>query len=401
MAIVALLWLLLLPALLASLYLAVLAVAAKRPADVPAAENVRFEIVVPAHDEEAGIARTVRSLLAIDWPRSRFGVTVVADNCSDATASRAREAGAFVLERNDPARRGKGYALAHAFAHGTSTGFADAFVVVDADTVASPRLLAAFAARLGSGEAAVQARYGVLNPHASWRTGLMALAFALVNDVRSLGRERLRLSCGLRGNGMCFSVRALDRVPYDAFSIVEDAEYGIRLGEAGIRVAYAGEVAVLGEMVSTERAARSQRRRWEAGRRALRRERGGALLREALRRRSLVLLDLALDLSVPTLSSLLVWSSAATAAAGGYALHRDEMITPVWGGLLTLALLGVYVMRGWAASGLGAAPLRWIPFVPVYVLWKLGLRIGTGRHAPTEFVRTTREGAADPEARDA
>ena len=98
---------------------------------------------------------------------------------------------------------------------------------MDADTLVSPNLLRAFAARLDAGAAAVQARYGVRNPDASWRTRLMAIAFALFHDLRSLGRERLGLSAGLRGNGMCFSTRLLREVPHQAFSVVEDLEYGL------------------------------------------------------------------------------------------------------------------------------------------------------------------------------
>src|SRR5205085_1095717 len=38
-------------------------------------------------------------------------VLVVADNCSDRTAEAARRAAATVVERHDPERRGKGFAL--------------------------------------------------------------------------------------------------------------------------------------------------------------------------------------------------------------------------------------------------------------------------------------------------
>ena len=39
---------------------------------------------------------------------------------------------------------------------------------------------------------------------------------------------------------MVFASTLLRDVPHDAFSIVEDVEYGIRLGLAGHRVEYAG-----------------------------------------------------------------------------------------------------------------------------------------------------------------
>ncbi len=387
-------WILVVPALLASSYLLLLAAAAWRRAPAPAPRrSTRFDVIVPAHDEEAGIARTVRSLRAVDWPQDRFRVIVVADNCSDRTAERAAEAGATVLVRRDPVLRGKGRALEYAFEHGLAEPFPDAFVVVDADSVASPGLLSTFAARLANGEDAIQSRYGVLNPDASWRTRLMTLAFALVNDVRSLGRERLGLSCGLRGNGMCFSRAALLRVRYDAFSIVEDVEYGIRLGEAGIRVAYAPEAGVLGEMVSGERASRSQRRRWEGGRRSLMLRRGPRLLGEALRRRSLLLLDLALDLLVPPLSWIVACTTVATGVAA-YAVQRGAALTQLALALLSVAFICVYVLRGCVASGLGLRLVTLVPFIPVYLMWKAILLLGSAR-PPQHFVRTSREERKD------
>ena len=121
-------------------------------------------------------------------------------------------------------------------------------MVVDADTVVSRNLLSAFAARFERGASAVQADYGVRNPHASWRTRMMAIALAAFHGVRSAARERLGLSCGLRGNGMAFTKALLHAHPPAAFSIVEDLEYGIQLGYAGIRVEYVPEARVLGQM---------------------------------------------------------------------------------------------------------------------------------------------------------
>jgi len=56
-------------------------------------------IVVAAHDEAAVIGAKVRDAVAQQWPRERLQVVVACDGCTDATAARAREAGAdLVLE---------------------------------------------------------------------------------------------------------------------------------------------------------------------------------------------------------------------------------------------------------------------------------------------------------------
>lgn len=368
----------------------------KLPAPAYGPPRRRFDLIVPAHNEELGIARTVENLLAVDYPADLRRVLVVADNCSDATAQRAREAGAEVLVRHDLERRGKGYALAHAFEKSLADGRADAVVVVDADTLVSPNLLRAFAARLEAGAQAVQAHYGVQNAGASWRTRLMAIAFALFHGVRSLARERLAVSSGLRGNGMCFTHALIREVPHDAFSVVEDLEYGIRLGRAGHRVYYAHEAEVLGEMVSSEKASRSQRRRWEGGRWQIARLHGLPLLKEGLRRRSALLLDLAMDVLVPPLS--IVAGVAALGTAGAFALSlllgRAALSLAPWG--LSCLFLVVYVGRGLMLSGTGARGLLDLLWAPVYVLWKLRLSFVPPSAPRGEWVRTTREGESQP-----
>jgi 1,2-diacylglycerol 3-beta-glucosyltransferase len=372
-------------------YLFALTVASARgPSPTPPDPRIRFVVVVPAHDEERNIAATVRSLLDTDYPGELRRVLVVADNCTDATADRARAAGATVLERNDSSKRGKGYALSFAFDHVLGEGMADAVVVVDADSEVSSNLLRAFAGRLQAGAPAVQARYGVRNRDASWRTRLIAIALGMFHDLRSLARERLGVSCGLRGNGMGFTAALLREVPHDAYSIVEDVEYGIRLGRLGHRVWYVDEAHVLGEMVATESESRSQRRRWEGGRWQLARKHGGRLLADALRHRDPLLFDLAMDVLVPPLSYVALAAVAGTAASAIAVLAgaASPWVLAPW--TLSLAFLGAYAVRGVVLSGAGARGFFDLAAAPVYVGWKVILAFRGDKKSKDEWVRTAR-----------
>jgi cellulose synthase/poly-beta-1,6-N-acetylglucosamine synthase-like glycosyltransferase len=392
----ALLTLAALPLLGAAGYLALLSVVARRPTPPAPAHSTRFDIVVPAHDEELGVADTVRSLLALDYPKDRFRVVVVADNCKDHTAERAEAAGATVLVRHDAELRGKGHALAHAFERLAREGAADAFVVIDADTLVTANLLAAFSARIAAGAEALQSDYAVRNRDSSWRTRLLHLAFTLFQTVRSSARERLGLSCGLRGNGMAFTRGLLARVPHDAFSIVEDVEYGIRLGRAGVRVHYVEEARVFGEMPASEHASRSQRSRWEAGRLALARRLALPLLREAVVRRSPLLLDLALDLAVPPISYLAAGVLVGLAASlAGLALGFGTLTAGAAFGLAATLLL-VHVARGWREAGLGWRGLVDLPFAAFYVVWKLALWARPDPGRQVRWVRTARAREREP-----
>jgi cellulose synthase/poly-beta-1,6-N-acetylglucosamine synthase-like glycosyltransferase len=345
-------------------------------------------VIVPAHNEEAGIARTVSSLLAMDWPGSQFRVVVVADNCSDATAAAARDAGAQVLERKDLNLRGKGYALAHTFAWSIKDDFASAVVVVDADAEVSANLLEAFAVRIERGAKAVQAHYGILNPWASWRTQLITIAKGAFHVVRSRARERLGLSCGVRGNGWCVTHALLHEVPYRYYSLTEDVEFGIALGLAGCRVEYAGEAHADADMASSEKAARTQRQRWEKGRFQLIRSMTVPMLLAGVRRRSLLCLDLAFDLIVPPLSYLTLNIVLLGLIAGVVSFWDQSARFWVWWSLTCAVILVLHVLRGWQLSGMGIRGLLALAHVPGFILWRVWLLLG---RKTSEWVRTERE----------
>ncbi len=369
-------------------YLGVLTLLSRPLPVLPAGSRTRrFDIIVPAHNERELIASTVRTLCTLDWPADNFRILVVADNCSDETAALASAAGAQVWERFSTEQRGKGYALAYAFERCRQEARADALVVVDADTQVAPGLLVSMSAQLDAGAQAVQARYGISNLFASWRTMLMGIALGAFHDVRSRARERMGLSSGIRGNGWCVTFEALRLAPYGAFTLAEDLEFGIDLALAGIRVFYVEESSVLGVMAVSSRVASKQRQRWEAGRGALLRSRLAALLTRVIRNGDLVALDLVCDLLVPPLASLLVMLVLLTGIATWYQIYSGNVFPLAWCGVLAL-ILAMHVARGWQLSGTGWRGFLALTHVPGYVLWKMLLLF---RKRATEWIRTERE----------
>lgn len=382
--------LLVVPAVLACLYLLGLTLLSGRNSS-PAEPNraLRFDVIIPAHNEALGIARTLTSLSRLQWPQSGFRLFVVADNCSDDTASIAASQGAHVIERRDDKLRGKGYALRYAFDRSATDAWAEAVVVVDADSEVSPSLLSAIAAELAQGAQAVQAHYDVLNPDVSWRTRLMTIAMGAFHTVRSRARERLGLSCGIRGNGWCVTHALLKQVPYRAYSLTEDIEYGIDVGVRGYRVHYAENAKVYGEMVSSASRAGSQRQRWEQGRFQLIRERTLPLLRLAIARPSRVCLDLALDLMVLPLSYVVLNVIALGVFSGLAALIDPRLLFGLWLAGVCLLCLIIYFLRGWSLSGTGLRGFGALLCAPVFIVWKLIVLV-TGRRT-TQWTRTERE----------
>jgi hypothetical protein len=357
------------------------------PAAAPAGQEPRVTVLVPAHDEGTGVRATIASLLALDWPRDALDVVVVADNCSDDTAAQAAAAGARVLERCDPRRPGKGRALAWALERlGADGPPPEAVVIVDADCTTSPNLLRAFAARWREGARAVQSRYLVANADAAPLTAARAAAFALAADLRSMGKDRLGLSCGLLGTGMGFTWELLRERPWGAYGLAEDVEHHLALVLAGERVRFAEEAAVLSDMPTTAAAAASQQSRWEAGKAALVRRWTPRLVAAGLRERDPVRVHAGLELLVPPQSLL----AGATVASGAGALALGRPGPRRLAAAMALAQ-AAFVAGGLRRAGAPRAAWRGLALAPALVVRKalLYARIAAGR-GPREWVRTER-----------
>lgn len=226
-------------------------------------DTAPLAVIVPAHNEELLVSRCVESLRASGGDAVR--IYVVAHNCSDATAARAASAGALVLELNDPATAGKGFALRYGFEHALAAG-ASALMVVDADSTVSPNTVPAVQAALAQGARVAQCRYEMISTTQSSGTRLAALAFRGFNVIRPRGRARLSLSAGILGNGFAISRPVLEVIPYEAFSVVEDLEYHLHLVMAGERVRYIDEALISAEFPESRAGEAVQRSRWEGGR---------------------------------------------------------------------------------------------------------------------------------------
>ncbi len=350
--------------------------------------RMRFLIVVPARNEQAGIAATVQGLRNVSYPPELFSVVVIADNCGDETASRAAAAGAEVLVREDRGRRGKGYALGWGLERLLpERPDVEAVVVVDADCSVSENLLTAMERQFRSGVRALQVAYTVANPRASRETALRFAAFALFNVIRPLGKERLGLSSGLMGTGMAFRRELLEREPWQVSSLAEDGEYHLRLVEAGERVAFVAEAWVSSPMPLSANARGQQQARWEGGKLRLVRHWSPRLLRSGLAHRDMVRLAAGFEHLIPPQSLIAAGSVGCGALASTLKSRR----------LLAMAMIAILAQLSYVLGGLAAvrAPrevYRALWSVPIVAIRQLRLygRLAVGR-GPAAWLRTPRE----------
>jgi cellulose synthase/poly-beta-1,6-N-acetylglucosamine synthase-like glycosyltransferase len=311
---------------------------------VPDRTSIRFVVVVPAHDEELVLGDCLTSIRASLSRAPRSRLVLVADNCSDRTASIARELGAEVLERDEPDVPGKGQAIDWALRRIDLTA-CDAIAFIDADNLVASDFFPAVAARLDGGARIVQGFDGIANPDESALTRLMAVTSMMKNLLYNGGKSALGLSPHLMGTGMVFRSDVLATHGWPAHSIVESIEQSLRLIAAGERIEFAPEARVLAQEARSLAQATPQRQRWASGQASL----GGVAWRafwSGLRTRNIGLCDAALDLLLPvryskTLNLAIVGSAASVAwhgvedpitgiAAAAAAIQGVEFVASAW-----------------------------------------------------------------------
>jgi cellulose synthase/poly-beta-1,6-N-acetylglucosamine synthase-like glycosyltransferase len=340
-------------------------------------------VLVPAHNEEALIGRCIRSVLAS--ASAGVEVLVVAHNCTDRTAQRARAAGANVLALDDPGQVGKGCALSHGFA---TTLFrpSHGVLVIDADSVVEPGLVEKVQRRLFMGVPALQCRYELFSTQNRPRTRLAALAFHAFNVIRPRGRARLGLSAGILGNGFALHREVLKRVPYDAHSIVEDLEYHLALVRSNIRVEFVDTAVVRGEPSVSSKSERVQRARWEGGRLRVIRLWAPRLFSDVFHGHTRLLEPLLDLLSLPISSEVMFLLFAACLPLTWLRLYVA----------VAVAVL-VFHVTVTAVSGPGLREAaKVLSTTPGYILWKIWLlpEILRASRASAAWVRTERESPA-------
>lgn len=355
-----------------------------------AQKQIDFAILVPAHNEELMLGSLLQSLVLLEYPREKYSIYVVADNCSDNTATIARCVdGVQAYERFDPIQRGKGYALSWLLGKlEEQQKLHNAYVVLDADSVVEPGFLQTMEQGIQRGAQALQARNTVLNTLEAPSTVIRWIALTLMGHVRPLGRNGFGASSTLTGNGMCFTRSLLTRFPWHAHSITEDYEYYLALVEHGVRVYYASEAVVFSSMPTNFAQMRTQDVRWEAagtGKTVL--PTVLRLLKAGFRSHDLMRLEAIAELLTPPLS-LLVCASLFT-------LLLSVLLWSPVALLLSLLLVGSLLFYVGTALFLLRPPVyayKALLYIPGFVFWKVWVYlvlVRSKKHNGT-WVRTSR-----------
>ncbi|MBO7721372.1 MAG: glycosyltransferase family 2 protein [Kiritimatiellae bacterium] len=229
-----------------------------------AVRKLRFAVLICARNEERVIRLPVKSVLMSRYPRDCRDVIVLADNCSDGTAAKAKAAGATVWEKTTPSA-GKGDVLAWGVQKAVAAGRYDAIAVFDADNIASAGWFEAVNDALQDGETVVTGRRCSSNARANVISGWYTVYWDAMNELSNRVRTNLGLSGKLTGTGFAFLLSALGEEGWNTRTMVEDVEFSVQTNLRGGRIAYVPEADYADEQPVTVRYMWRQLRRWATG----------------------------------------------------------------------------------------------------------------------------------------
>jgi glycosyltransferase involved in cell wall biosynthesis len=328
-----------------------------------------LSLIVAAHDEQAVIAGKVANALGLDYPRERLQVIVACDGCADATAARAREAGADLVLELPRGGKIRAQDAAVERARGEIVAFSDANAQWQPDAA---RVLVAAFEDPRVGYACGQVRF-VRDTADSATAGPTAGGEGAPNQEGVYWRYELavralesRLSSITAGNGAIYATRRESYIVVDPI-MGHDLSLPFNTVKRGLRAVYVPDARATEKMVPSLAGEFARKRRMMSHTWPIL-LRGGMLSPRgyppgyAL----MILSHRVLRYATPALHVIALAANVALVALGGGG----------WGGVLYTVTLGLQLALLLAATLAGLLPIRPLLIARYYVLTTSSLAAG-------------------------
>ena len=232
-------------------------------------KNHKFLAIIPAHNEEAVVGNLIESLKKQNYPKNKYDICVIADNCTDKTKEVAESYRVKIFERyeEDPAKRTKGDALRlflNTLLADPNMDY-DAFCVFDADNIVDANFISAMNKHLCQGEEVVQGYRDIKNPTDSWIASGYAIFYWTMNRFYHLARYNAGLSPLINGTGFMVKFDVIRPTGWNTNTLTEDIEFSLKRIIQGKKLGWATDAIVYDEQPVKFKPSWSQRSRWTIG----------------------------------------------------------------------------------------------------------------------------------------
>ncbi|MBR2826360.1 MAG: glycosyltransferase family 2 protein [Erysipelotrichaceae bacterium] len=225
----------------------------------------RYGILICARNEENVIGSLLQSINRQKYPKDKYRVFVMADNCTDNTAAIARNHGTTVYERFNNVKVGKGYALEELLKHidEDHPDECEAFMVFDADNILKDDYILQMNISYCKGNKIVAGYINTKNYDSNWISAGYSLFLLKKNRFLNNARHLLKTNCAINGTGFLFDKNVVKDWPYH--TLTEDIEFSVDQACRNNRIAYCGRAVLYDEQPVSFSQSFNQRIRWAKG----------------------------------------------------------------------------------------------------------------------------------------
>jgi cellulose synthase/poly-beta-1,6-N-acetylglucosamine synthase-like glycosyltransferase len=228
--------------------------------------------LVPAHNEEKVIVRTVRSLLQLNYPRDKMELIVINDNSSDNTGEMLKKIQSefsgynFKIINTDKTNGGKGKSNALNIGYASSIG--DFIAVYDADNTPDKNALKFLIQRILYDDelGAVIGKFRTRNKEKNLLTKFINIETLNFQWLSQAGRWQLLKLCTIPGTNFVIRKTVVEELGgWDIHAIAEDTEISFRLYKLGYKITFMPLSVTFEQEPETLKVWFKQRTRWSKG----------------------------------------------------------------------------------------------------------------------------------------
>ncbi|MDE5539395.1 MAG: glycosyltransferase family 2 protein [Bacilli bacterium] len=223
----------------------------------------KFAILIPCRNEEEVIGNLIDSLKTVNYPKNKYDIIVLPNNCTDRTRDVALSKEVKVIEVTTNVQT-KGEVLRYAFSR-LADSKNDAYIIMDADNLVHKDFLKAMNNAYNSGYMVAQGFRDAKNPNDNWLTGSYTLFYYLQNFFFNKSRLVLNSSAAINGTGFMIAKQVIDEYGFPTTTLTEDSEFTGICALNNIQVGFVSDAIVYDEHPTKFKDSWRQRKRWSSG----------------------------------------------------------------------------------------------------------------------------------------
>lgn len=240
--------------------------------EIPSNEYPFVSIMVPAHNEEKVIERTVKSLLSLDYPKNKMEIIVINDNSQDNTAiilenlKKKYDVDNLIIINTDNIIGGKGKSNALNIGFKYSKG--ELIAVYDADNTPNKLALKYLVQTIQKDEnlGAVIGKFRTRNKEKNILTKFINIETLSFQWMSQAGRWQLLNLCTIPGTNFILRRSIIEEIGgWDTKAIAEDTEISFRIYQLGYKIKFMPLAVTWEQEPETLRVWFKQRTRWVKG----------------------------------------------------------------------------------------------------------------------------------------